>query len=120
MPIFATPLGTAFLFVCDVPVCAMTTPLLVNTLAKNSSVPNLSSSENSIGKTITPAPACLSLRITSAILSLDHGHCPYFSMDFSSIVTIPMSDDKLVSSCCINISKDFNFNISLTYGSCKP
>jgi len=69
---------------------------------------------------MTPAPDCLKSVMTCASTSLFHGHCPYFSIDFSSIVTIPMSDDKLCSSCCMRMSNDFNFNISFTNGSCKP
>ena len=73
-PILATPLGTALRLACVVPVCAMITPLPLSALLNTVSPPNLSASENSMGNTITPAPASLKRHTISAMVFLLQGH----------------------------------------------
>ena len=60
-PILATPLGTAFLCVWFVPTCAITTPISCSDIINSSSPPSRSGSENSIGITMIPTSASLSL-----------------------------------------------------------
>src|SRR5210317_906130 len=70
--------------------------------------------------TIIPAPFSLNIPTTSASTSLFQGHCPYFSMAFSSILTMCMSCEISFSSDCNNKSNDFNLNISFICGSFNP
>ena len=70
---FATPLGTAFLLVCVVPTCDITTPYC-KTCANSLSPPSLSSSLNNIGNTMIPTSASRSFIMMSASTSLFHGH----------------------------------------------
>ena len=119
-PILATPRGTAFLFVCVVPACAITIPFCTSACARSMSPPNLSSSENNIGSTIMPAPASRSRHITSASTVLFQGHCPFCSMLFSSISTITTSSLIVgVSYFCIR-SKLLSLAVSFTNGSLRP
>ena len=59
---------------CELPVCAITTPLPISASNSSGSLPNRSGSLNNIGSTIIPAPCSRSVQIKSAILSLGHGH----------------------------------------------
>ena len=98
----------------------MTTPLPAIACAKSISPSSLSCSENKIGSMIIPAPASLSCHIISAMTVLFQGHCPYFSIDFSSISSIAMSEDICGVSYCWIKSNDFRRRVSLTKGSLQP
>src|SRR6056300_445416 len=113
-PILATPLGTAFLFVCVVPTCATTTPLPASACASATSPPSLSSSENRIGNTIIPAPASLSFHMVSARTSLFQGHCPCFSIARSSISRNATSCERVGVSYCCMTSNDLNLKNCFT------